>query len=73
MTKNMPVSERSDDQTVSATEEFVLVNVVVVSDADQALVVVLFEVETGLFQPLEIRWCPNVHPTLKSEHLKIRV
>ena len=50
----LPVSERCNNKTLSAAKELVHVREVDVSDADDATIFVLFEVESRLFEPFEI-------------------
>ena len=51
---NSPVSERRDHKTVSAAQELIHVVEVHVGNGDETEVLVFFEVEAGLLQPLEV-------------------
>ena len=62
----IPVGERSDDQPISTSEELVLVDGVDVAYDDEALVVVLAEVEPRLLQPLKVLRRLDLHTHLSS-------
>lgn len=49
-----PVSERCDDQSLSAAQELILVLKVYICDRDDTLVCVLIEVKPWLFEPLKV-------------------
>ena len=60
-----PVSQWSNDKTFCTAQEFILIDEVNVSDWDQTIVCVFFEVEPGLFQPFKVSRRTNMHPHLK--------
>lgn len=62
-----PVSERCDDQPLRAAQKLILVDSLCVSDADDALVCFLNEVETGLLQPLKVCWGSDVFAALRKK------
>ena len=57
----VPVCERGDDKTLSASQELHLVDEVHVGDGDEAVVKVLFIVEARLLEPLKVRRRFDVH------------
>ena len=57
----IPVSERCDDKTFGAAQELVHVVEFDIRDANQTPVLVLFEVETSLLEPLEVEHRLDVH------------
>ena len=61
-----PVSERCDDKPLGTSQELVHVAEVDVGDADDALVLVLFEVEARLLEPLEVEHRLDVHAHLNT-------
>ena len=65
-TRCQPISEWCDDETVSTTEELVLVDEVDVGDADDALIEILLEVEARLLQPLEVHHRADVEFHLRT-------
>ena len=50
-----PVSKGCDDQSVSTTKEFVLVDKIDISNRYNTLISVILEVEPRLLQPFEVR------------------
>ena len=64
-----PVSQRRDDESLCAPQELVHVAEVDVSDADDALVLVLAEIEARLLEPLEVEHRLDVHLHLRQQQL----
>ena len=51
----LPISKRSDAQSICATEKFILINKINIGYWHQALVRVFVEVKSRLLQPLKVR------------------
>jgi len=63
-----PVGERRDDKAVSAAEKLVHVDGVDVADSNDALVVILAEVEARLLQPLKVLRVLDLHTDLHDSN-----
>ena len=65
---NKPVSKRRDHKSVCASEVLVHVVEADISDGDKTLIRLLFEVESALFEPLEVTGRLNVesHQVIKD-------
>ena len=64
---DVPVGERSDDESLCAPEELVLVLKVYVCDRDDGFICVLVEIKPRLLQPLKITSRLDVHSALEEQ------
>ena len=62
-----PVSQWCDTQSISTSQELILIDKVDVSDGDDTLISVLHKVEARLFQPLKVCRVSDVFAALKEE------
>lgn len=69
----LPVCQRGDDQTVSATEELILINEVYISNGHDDFVQLLLIVEPALFQPFKITQRLDTFFHLRTKNINMRV
>lgn len=62
----LPVCQRSDNKTVSASQEFILVNKIHIRNRHYSLVQVFLKIKSTLFQPFKISNWFDVHFYLKT-------
>ena len=54
ISRDIPVSKRRDTETLSTSEELILIHKVYISDRYNTLILIFQEIESRLFQPLKV-------------------